>query len=505
MHEGELLKSPERVSAVRVRVMTGGIARAALAIGILLASLLVLWPTTLSLMERWEDNVQRAYTHGYAILAITFWLLWRGRDRWGHQKLAAVPAAAAVLVLQGLVWVIAYRASLQIVHQTLLPVMVLTALVTCMGVQIARGMTLPVLYLYFAIPVWGAINPLLQWTSVIAVRAMLRMADIPAFFVGNNIQIPAGIFEIAGGCSGLHFFIVACAIAVLHGEINRDTWKLRWRLVMLACVLALITNWVRVFIIVVVGHVTNMRHYLVAEEHYSFGWFMFVGTMTVYFLIARRWPAGPVAEKLRPEHADSTAIARPAVALMLVALSAVPVWSYLKSAGSMPDSLADPLPADSRRWSRSAVSPNDWLPVFVGADREVNALFSSDSAQVQGYSAVYARQHQGKELIGYGNSALGPALTRQRDRQASPAPWSASHVVDARGDHWLLWHAYRVDDAWHSRALPLQLNYAVRSLFGSPLASIVVLRSRCEGEDCTGAKKALEDFAASSWRTGGEG
>ena len=40
-----------------------------------------------------------------------------------------------------------------------------------------------------------------------------------------------------------------------------------------------LTNWCAFFIIVVAGHLTDMQHHLVTDEHYSFGWYMFAGMM----------------------------------------------------------------------------------------------------------------------------------------------------------------------------------------------------------------------------------
>ena len=51
-------------------------------------------------------------------------------------------------------------------------------------------------------------------------------------------HVPAGSLEIAGGCSGLHFFIVGVAIAALYGELNRDSLRTRVQLVALAALLA---------------------------------------------------------------------------------------------------------------------------------------------------------------------------------------------------------------------------------------------------------------------------
>ena len=99
------------------------------------------------------------------------------------------------------------------------------------------------------------------------------------------------MFEIAGGCSGLHFFIVAppsrCSTANCTGTDSRT----RVKLVALAIALAMLTNWIRISIIIVAGHLTDMQHYLVSGEHYSFGWAVFAVAMAIYFLIVRRWVA----------------------------------------------------------------------------------------------------------------------------------------------------------------------------------------------------------------------
>ena len=97
-----------------------------------------------------------------------------------------------------------------------------------------RCLWLPVLYAYFTIPVWDLLNPLLQWLSAFAVRGVLSLIGLPVYFDGLHFQIPAGVFEIAGGCSGLHFFIVGAAIAVFYGELHRDRLATRVKLVALA-------------------------------------------------------------------------------------------------------------------------------------------------------------------------------------------------------------------------------------------------------------------------------
>lgn len=464
------------------------------AIAIMLLTFVCLWPTSTSLMVRWEDGIHRTYTHGYAIVALSLWLIWRDRSRLATA--AACFPALAVLVATTLLWLIVWRAGLQIVHQTLLPAMTLIAVLACCGPAVTRQLLLPILYLYCAIPVWDAANPVLQWISVFAVRSLLRIADIPAFFDGNRFQIPAGSFEIADGCSGVHFFVVALSIAILYGAINRDVLRTRIKLIAFALALAMLTNWLRIFIIVVAGHLTDMQHRLIVGEHYSFGWFMFAGAMLLYFLVVRRWPL-PAAAMVSGA-ASTSAPAAAAVALAVVTVAAGPAWAALDDNRAV-DATAHRLPADVNGWTvHSAAS--DWRPLFKGADEDQRLEYRSQSVSVEAYRATYLFQLQGREILGHENSLMSGMRTLGQQADAAPSPWRASLGRDESGDQWVIVHVQRVDDVWAAPGVQAQLDYGVRSLFDAPLSSIIVLRSRCQ-PDCSAASASLRRFIAAAEMT----
>ncbi|MET0534961.1 MAG: exosortase A [Steroidobacter sp.] len=473
--------------------------RALGAILLVVLGFVLFWPTTLSLVEQWEDTVRRTYTHGYLIVALTLWLLWRNRALWARVELRPSVLAFVAVVAAGIVWLIAYRAGVRIAHQALLPAMIFGAFVACYGWAAGRRNLLPFGYLYFAVPLWDALNPLLQSTSTFAVRMLLRTAGIPAYFSGNTFTLPAGSLEIAGGCSGLHFFVVGIAIAVLYGEVNRDSLRTRVKLVVLAAVLAMLTNWIRIFIIAVAAHVTDMQHYLVREEHYSFGWVMFAGTMVIYFLIVRRWPVQPEpatdADATSPQ---TGAIVWHGAALALASLLIAPAWLLADDNEVAPQDLPQVVPMRVANWSTESPARDDWQPVFVGADLIQRAAFSQDTRTVEGFAALYADQHQGKELVGFNNSVLGESMTvRRRASSASVRPWMEMEAADWRGKRWLVWYAYRLDRQWYDRTLPLQIQYGVRSLVSAPLSAVAAFRTPCAGDDCSAARAALREFTTS--------
>lgn len=489
----ELRSDGSSATAGRIRSMRAIGAMALFAIGLLL-----FWPTTATLIEAWEDDtVRRTYTHGYFIAAITFWLLWRNRSYWADVRIAPSVVAFVAALGTGIAWLVAYRAGLQIVHQVLVPAILFFAFAACYGVTAARRASFAYGFFYFAVPLWDAFVPLLQSASVFMTRMLLRAVGIPAYFSGNTFSLPYGSLEIADGCAGLHFFVVALAIAFLYGEINGDTRRTRAKLVIFAVLLAMVTNWVRIFIIAVAGHLTDMQHPLVSEEHYTFGWMMFVGAMVVFFVVVRRWPI-QASELPTAAAGDLSAptFAGRGVALALVGLVAAPLWLFLDR-NEAPLAGETQVPQNVAGWSLQSEARSDWQPVFIAADAQQSAVFTRASTTVETFAALYASQQHGKELLGYGNSVTGPDFKVKH--RGSAGSWLEMEAVDVRGTTWLLWYGYRIGEQWQRPGLSLQLSYGVKSLTSAPLSAVVAFRTPCAGDDCSAARSVLSDFAADAW------
>ena len=460
------------------------------------AAVVVLFlPTFEGLARRWNDGETGATTQGWLIVALCLWLLHRTAKRLQPLKLQPQPLAGAALIALSFVWLLAIRTGIETAATLLLPLIGIAVIGALFGHRAMRAVVFPLGYFYFAMPAWGLLSPMLQWGSVFAVRLLIRLFGVPASFVGNNVRVPAGTFTIEGGCSGVHFFIVGLALAILYGELQRNSMRRRMQLVLIGVALAILCNWTRVFTVVVAGHLTNMQHYVVAVEHNSLGTVLFAVHMGIFFWIASRLKDDTTPEASacvsqpnqdKPQRSGALGVT---VALLSVAVLCGPVWNAMLVHMPRAATHASLLPEAPAGWSGPLAQRSSWRPVFVGADAYAMGRYQTQSDDVELFRAEYAQQQQGEELNGYENSPLGEYAAEQSATVMANG-LAERRVVDKAGDSSLIWYGYHVGTRWFDSAFSAQLWYGLRSLFGAPLSGVVVLRASCSN-DCESARERL--------------
>jgi EpsI family protein len=399
------------------------------------------------------------------------------------------PWQLAPLAMVAVVWLVAAQSGIQVLEFVIIPVLGWSAILAGFGWWVAARAGFPLAYFYFATPLWSGVNGFFQWSSVYAVRFVLRVAGIPAYFDTNQVQIPEGTFEIAGGCSGLHFAIVALAIAALLGELRADGWRMRVKLALIALALAMLANWVRIFTIILAGHFTHMQHYLVARSHYGYGWVLFGVAMVVFFFIERRMPPG-VRRSAAPPAAVSPAawsVRRySGLVATLALLGTMGLWHALAARPAAQVLVTPVLPAE---WRPAEASSSTWRPQFMQADQQQQTTYRRpDGATVDVHTALYRSQRQGKELSGYYNDVFaGLRLVGQAQ--------GVAQLTDAAGEQSLVRVYYAVDRRSFAGATEAQLWYALRSLLQlrSPASQVVAVRAACK-PDCNAAATLLHEL-----------
>ena len=273
------------------RTETGlqGLGHIALVFGLSLLVAVVYWPSTLAMARLWVNTAEETYTHGYLILLISFWLAFRERHHLSEAPMVPVPGVLIVLLALSALWTWAWRASIQELHLLLLPVILFTAVLTAFGTRAARLLAFPIAYLYFALPFWSDFNFLLQNLSARMTGVLLWLTGVPGFMQGNFIVMPAGTIQIAGGCSGLHAFIVGLALAALYVKLFDLSGRRRVFALALMAAIALIVNWLRIFVVTAAAYATDMQTSLV-RNHYWLGWWLFAAGFAGFLWWMERKP-----------------------------------------------------------------------------------------------------------------------------------------------------------------------------------------------------------------------
>ena len=472
---------------------------------------LVYWPSTRVLIEQWGDFKNLTYTHGWLILAACVWLVFRSRGEIAAAPTRVEPVALVALAACVLGWLVCYRASIQDLHITILPAIFWLAATSAFGWPVGRRLILPALFFCFALPSWSQLSVPLQDLTVQAMRVVLAVTGPPAVISGDLIHIPNGTFEVEEGCSGLHFMIVGLAVAALHGELRRDRWKTRFAHLALMAGLALLANWIRVYVIIEAGYRTDM-HSSLLRNHYWFGWGVFAVALFVFFKLAARFePAEPPAAAVTAS-ASAGARAPPGAGLaglaiavaVLVALPVANVALRLMRPAAPLAPGADP----GAPWVPALLDINtSWQPVYPGADRRQRQTFDNGTGDmVEVFSVSYLRQRQGAKLVGIDTSLTGRELLAGPEQTvAGPTGSFRETEVAERASphaHYLIWSRYETAGRDFASPFPAQLWYGINALVSNPSASLVALRAACR-PDCTLARRTLLEFAASApaiWR-----
>jgi exosortase len=476
-----------------------------LALAVLVA--VVYAPSTIVLGEQWTDFVNITYTHGWLILAVSIALAIRDRDALTGAHARVSPLALAALLVCSFVWLVCYRASIQDLHITILPAIFWLAATTAFGPVVGRALLFPVLFVYFAEPSWGQLSNPLQALTVAAMHVALAITGPHTWISGALVHIPNGTFEIQEGCSGLHFMIVGLAVAALHGELRRDPWRTRVAQLTLMTALALLGNWVRVYVIIQVGYLTDMHSSLLAN-HYWFGWGVFGVALVAFFWIRARLDPQPPADVTAASasapapdiHARTDVAGFVIAAVVLVALPGASAAVRLLRApppftaiAAVPRAPWAPAPVDFH---------SSWQPVFEGADLEQRMAFArAGDDTVEVFTVTYRNQRQGAKLVGSDNTLFGGGLQLRSDTvvNSSAGAFRESEVEERVSPYGLqlMWWRYRAAGRDFVNPIASQLWYGLNATLGHPSAFLVAFRTACH-PDCAAARLELRGFAESA-------
>jgi exosortase A len=460
--------------------------------------------TAASVVAIWIRS--ETFTHGFLVIPIALWLAWRDRA-----EIAATSAhpwwpGVALVALFAVLWVLASAADALGVRQFALAFMLQATLVTIIGLRMARVLAFPIAFLLFAVP-FGEIfvPPMIDWTADFTVAA-IRLSGVPIYREVNQFVIPTGKWAVVDACSGVRYVIASFMIGTLFAATAYRTWSRRTMFLAASILVPIAANWVRAYMIVMLGHLSNNR-IATGVDHIIYGWIFFGVVMLLLFWVGSFWREdAPV----RAATVQPGSPASPPSLFFAAALAAVAVAGVAQPlAGSIQRSVvpsAPSLPAiqAANGWSPTSHTVTDWSPKFSGQAATLAQTYAKGDRRAGIYIAYYRAQTPGHELITSGNVLVAPENNRWKETVRGDAAFewdgrtrSVGRARITSGESGLeVLHAYWIDGRITASPYVGKVLQAWSRLRGNgDDAALIVLyapyRSRVDD-----ARATLTDFAA---------
>lgn len=379
--------------------------------GVILAlSLILLFALYYSTFESMVSIWLRSdtFAHGFIILPISLWLIWRIRE----QLIATEPKVnylGIVLLLgAGAVWLLANYVGVLVIEQ-LAAVMMIPALVfTLLGWGTTVAMLFPLFFLFFAVPLGEELTPyLIDFTADFTV-ALIKLTGIPIYREGNFFQLPTGNWSVVAACSGVRYLIASVTLGVLYAYLTYQSPLKRTVFVLFSFIVPIIANGFRAFMIVMIGHFSDMQ-LATGVDHLVYGWVFFGIVIAIMFYIGSFWRDEEVIvakSGVNLKLGNLSSELNSARIVMLLAGLIMIVWPIkvqLEQQAFSLDGVAQIDVAAPKGWTQGAAGIG-WKPAYQGLDRQFSGIYKNAAGEeVELFIGYYAEQRQGAELGNFNN------------------------------------------------------------------------------------------------------
>ena len=391
------------------------------------AVLLLYWSTAAGLVQIWIRS--ETFMHAFLVPPISAWLLWRERDR-----LAAItPRANAWMLLPmagvAALWLLGQLAAVNAATQLAFMAMEVLAVPAVLGIRFARAAAFPLAFLFFAVPLGEFLLPALMQKTADFTIAALRLSGVPVYREGLMFVIPTGQWSVVEACSGVRYLIASFMVGTLYAWLMYRTTRRRVIFMGVSLVMPLLANWVRAYLIVMLGHLSNNR-IATGVDHLIYGWLFFAIVIFLLFAVGVRWSEAPAVHSTpMPAAASSAAVpsaragalATLAVAAALMVVVAAPPWIVRdldRQASTAAPSLVAPTTL-APGWTASAGDLGaQWRPKLANPSALIDAVYRKDGLPPVGLYVAYYRQQDGLRKLSDANALLAQSEDKAWSRVA---------------------------------------------------------------------------------------
>lgn len=359
------------------------------------------------------------FAHAFIVPPIVLWLVWRRRSALFGLQPRAAPMWLLPMALACLLWLMGELAGVNAASQFALVCLVVLSVPAVFGTAVAREVSFPLAFLFFSVPVGEFLTaPMIDRTADFTVAA-IKLSGIPVYREGNQFVIPSGNWSVVEACSGVRYLIASFMVGTLFAYLNFRSTTRRLVFIGFAILVPIVANWLRAYMIVMLGHLSGNK-LAVGADHLVYGWVFFGIVIMFMFMIGSRF-AEP-DEVLAPANssvADSSsrgaigggqvwAVAAGIVALLLATQALMWRLDARSTAPAPVLSVPDSLPGG---WTASERAKEDWTPSWSRPNAVVAKTYRRGNSVVSVWIGYYRDQDTDRKLVSSTNVLVDETST----------------------------------------------------------------------------------------------
>ena len=387
----------------------------------MLAAILLLYrDTAIAMVDIWSRS--ETFAHAYVVPPISLWLIWRQRSLLACLAPRPAPVFLLPIMLMALLWLLGDLAAVNSATQLAMTALLVLVVPATLGWTVTRAIAFPLGFIFFAVPIGEFMMPqLMIWTADFTTMA-LRLSGIPVYRDGLQFIIPSGNWSVVEACSGIRYMMASLMVGTLFAYLNFRRVSKRWLFVIFAFLLALVGNWMRAYLTVLLGHLSG-NQLATGVDHLIYGWVFFGVLMLAMFMIGSRWADPELAPAMpRPESPESASMQRwPLMLAIAVALVAPHLLvSATQAHGQLSGLMLQVPDLSSTGWRPSQAVMKNWQPGLENPRAQLQTGYSRpDGAAIGLHLGYYRQQDYQSKLISSNN-----VLIRSDDKEWTAAAGS---------------------------------------------------------------------------------
>ncbi len=421
-----------------------------------------------SAIEIW--TISEIFQHCFFVIPGSLYLIYLQRQALAGYAISPSYWAIPFILGQIIVYVVGVAGDIQLLMHVALFSLLPTLIWFSVGNQAAWKIVFPLCFMLFSIPIGEELIPWLQEITADISVYFLSLTGVPLFRSGLYIEIPEGRFLVAEACSGISFFIASIVIGNLYAYMNLHSPIRRVLFVLLSIVYPIIANAIRVYGIILTGHLTDMQH-AVGADHLIYGWFFFAIVIISLVLLGELFRRGDIQPQTtimttqqQPEYSMI-----PVIGMVVVLLLGV-VWS-INVANPLPSPTAKlVVPVNYTSAINSSLTVTPWQPDFKNEASQNKQILSADGLDFELFQVAYSAEEG--ELVGFQNKlyeqdrwTLVEASTLDFDNGLSVVK---HEIISMRSEQRDVYFAYWFDGLFYTSKTKVKLAQTFALLLHQP-------------------------------------